>query len=193
MALRRALRWGGWLAVAMSLPGQPAHAQRTADSQVVVTAAINQGVFICTYSVASFDFGDVSSQGADFGSPNVVAGGRNGDDTGGVYTSSVDSITWTCRASPQSTVTVALRSTAVDHTLGGMAADDLEARIPATAGGTSTGFQRFTSQADLITGMNVRNGGNAAAGRLDLRLTVLDVDPPGANSWRVRLRATGAP
>lgn len=171
---------------------QGAAAQRTSDFSVTVTAN-NQGVFACTTNVAAFDFGPVSADGVSFGTPNVVANGRNGGNTGGVYTNAAGSVTWTCRAAPPSTVTIALTSVAADHTVGTMAHDDLEIRIPATAGGTSTGFQLFTSQANLITGMNVGNGANAASNNLDLRLTVLDTDPTGANTWIVRMRATGNP
>ena len=71
--------------------------------------------------------------------------------------------------------------------------DNLEARIQAAAGGLSTGYQTFTSQADLITGMAVGNGAVAAAADLDLRLAVFDDDPLGTEIWVVRLRANGTP
>ncbi len=60
-------------------------------------------------------------------------------------------------------------------------------------GGISTGYQLFTSASNLLTGTSVGNGANADGGDLDLRLTVLDTDPLGANTWVVRLRASGTP
>ena len=74
-----------------------------------------------------------------------------------------------------------------------MVVDNLEMHIPPVAGGTSTGFQTFTSGATLVAGMAVGSGANAARGELGLRLTVLDTDPAGNNTWIVRLRATGNP
>ena len=85
-----------------------------------------------------------------------------------------------------------LRSLA-QEVMGESGVDDLEMRIPSTGGGTSTGFQNFTSGAPLIAGMAVGSGANAARGELGLRLTVLDTDPAGTNTWIVRLRATGNP
>lgn len=169
-----------------------AQAQRTSDFNVSVTAN-NRGVFVCTTNVAAFDFGDVDADGASYGTPNVIALGRNVADDGGLYENTAGSVTWSCRAAPPSTVDIALTSVAADHTVGTMLDDDLEIRIPATNGGTSTGYQVFTSAANLITGMAVGNGANAASNNLDLRLNVLDVDPLGANTWVVRMRATGTP
>lgn len=165
----------------------------TTNDVVVHVAAQNAGRFECSIAVPTFDFGTVDISGADFGTPGVVARGRNPANTGGLYENAAGSVEWTCRAAPRSTVDIALVATAADHT-GGMYADDLEVRIPtSTRGGVTTGYQPFTSQALLISGMQVKNGNNAAFGNLDLRLTVLDTDPVGANTWVVRLRATGNP
>ncbi len=181
------------IGLALALAGAPgAMAQRTSNPSVMVLAN-NQGIFECTINVPIFDFGNVNADGADFGTPNVTALGRNAGNNGGEYENNAGSVTWTCRAAPPSTVDIALNSTAADHTFGGMDDDDLEARIQDTAGGTSTGYQLFTSGLNLITGMSVGNGANTASGDLDLRLTVLDTDPRGANIWVVRLRASGTP
>ncbi len=164
----------------------------TNDQTVTVTASA-QGLFECTLNLTGFDFGDVDLSGSSFGTPNVVALGRNATNTGGLYQNAPGSVTWQCRSAPKSTVGIALATTAADHT-GGMATNDIEVRIPSSSqGGTSTGYQLFASQAPLITGMFVGNGSNAANGTLDLRLTVLDADPPGVNTWIVRLRAAGNP
>ena len=163
-----------------------------ANDATVTVVANNFGVFLCTVDVTSFDFGEVDLNGSDYGTPGVVAKGRNASNTGGTYENDSGAITWTCFTTPPSTVDIALNSTAADHT-GGMVSDDLEMRIPPTAGGTSTGFQTFTSGAPLVAGMAVGSGANAARGELGLRLTVLDIDPAGNNTWIVRLRATGNP
>ncbi len=171
---------------------QEASAQRTADLTLTVTAN-NIGVFSCTIDGAassSFDFGDVDASGTT--SSTGVTGARNGADDGAEYEATA-AAAWGCSAAPSSTVAIALTSVAADHTAGGMQDDGLEIRIPATGGGTSAGYQTFTSAANLITGMSVGNGANSVAGDVDLRLTVLDTDPTGANSWTVRLRATGSP
>ena len=172
-------------AATMPSPGE-------ANDATVTVVANNFGIFLCTVDVTSFDFGEVDLNGSDFGTPDVVAKGRNASNTGGTYENAGGVITWTCFTTPPSTVDIILNSTASDHT-GGMLGDNLEMRIPPTAGGTSTGFQTFTSGAPLVAGMAVGSGANAARGELGLRLTVLDTDPAGANTWIVRLRATGNP
>jgi hypothetical protein len=180
-------------ALAMLMAGSgDAWAQRTSDSSVTVTAN-NRGIFSCTLSAASFDFGDVDADGTDYSTANVTALGRNGSNDGGQYENTSGSVTFTCRSAPSSTVGVALISTGADHTVGTMDDDGLEIRIPAVGGGTSTGYQVFTSTANLITGMTVGNGGNSVNGDVDMRLNVLDADDTGANTWVVRLRATGNP
>ena len=171
---------------------QSAFAQRTSEFNVTVTAN-NQGIFVCTTNVASFDFGPVDADGTDYSTADVNALGRNGANNGGIYENAAGSVTWTCRAAPASIVGIDLISTAADHTVGSMADDDLEIRIPATNGGVSGGYRLFTSGANLITGMNVGNGASGASNDLDLRLNVLDTDPTGANTWVVRMRATGNP
>ena len=178
-------------AVLALLGASTAWAQRI-DDMTMNVQAYNRGIFVCTVDVAIFNFGDVNADGADFGTPAVTALGRNGSDGGGLYATAPGAIGWTCRAAPPGTVDLRLNSTATDH-LGGMNPDNLEARIQATAGGTSTGFQTFTSQTDLITDMAVGNGAIAAAGDLDLRLSVFDDDPLGTEIWVVRLRANGTP
>ena len=166
-------------------------AQRTADTSVEVRA-VNQGIFECTFNVSIFHFGNVDSYGYDYGFPNVVALGRNAADDGGDYENAPGSVTWTCRAAPVSSVDLSLISTASDH-LGMIAADHLEIRIQDTAGGTSTGYQAFTSGAPLITGVTAGNGANAATGNLDLHLKVYDADMMGFSVWVVQLRAAGNP
>ena len=162
------------------------------NDETITVNGFNPGIFLCAIDVTSFDFGDVDVEGTDYGTANVVANGRNASNTGGEYESASGAIDWMCSTLPSSVVSIALISTVADHT-GGMVADDLETRIPAVAGGLSTGYQAFASGVNLITGMSVGIGANAARGQLDLRLTVLDDDPIGVNTWLVRLRATGNP
>ncbi len=166
-------------------------AQLVSTTSVTVSARV-VGTFGVTVNTENFDFGVLDASGVSPGGPNVAAKGGGSDVAGEVYENTPGSITWACRAAPTGTVDVALISSLADHT-GGMHVDDLEVRIPSTAGGTSTGYQAFTSGATLITGMAVGNGTNAVSGALDLRLTVLDADPVGANTWVVRLRATANP
>ena len=172
-------------APAMASPGE------TNDETITVTAA-NPGIFLCAIDATSFDFGDVDVQGTDYATVDVIANGRNGTDTGGEYESRAGAIGWTCSVLPSSIVSIALVSSAADHA-GGMASDNLEVRIPVVAGGSSGGYHSFTSGLNLITGMSVGIGANAARGQLHLRLTVLDADPLGVNTWLLRLRATGNP
>ena len=125
-----------------------------------------------------------------------IAGTRNTDDDGAYYDADA-ATTWTCRAAPISTVDIALFSSSADHTTGAMGDDNLEVQIPDTDSGTSTGYQAFTdgspTPVDLITGLTVGNGANSVTGDLDLRLNVYDTETTGANTWIVRLRATGSP
>ena len=166
-------------------------AQRVSNPSVTVSATV-VGTFGVSINTDNFDFGALDASGISPGGPYVASNGDGGDVPGVVYENTAGSITWTCRAAPTGTVDVALISSLADHT-GGMHVDDLEVRIPSTAGGASTGYQYFSSGAPLITGMAVGNGNNAVSGNLDLRLTVLDADPIGANTWVVRLRATAHP
>ncbi len=181
------------LALLVSLPvGAPnVLAQKIAQTSLSVSAK-NVGVFGCTLNTEHFDFGILDAGGTFTGNPNVAAKRRSEDPQGTTFESTVGAVRWGCRSAPKSTINVALISTEADHT-GSLAADALEVRIPATHGGISTGYQRFTSQADLITGMLAGNGVYAAFGLLDLRLTVGDADPLGDNTWIVRLRATASP
>ena len=176
---------GEMMPLVSASPGQ------TNDETITINA-FNPGIFLCAIDVTSFDFGDVDVEGSDYATVNVVANGRNAANTGGEYESIAGAIDWTCSTLPSSVVSIALISTAADHT-GGMAVDDLEIRIPAVAGGASSGYHAFASGVTLITDMSVGIGANAARGQLDLRLTVLDDDPAGVNTWLVRLRATGNP
>ncbi len=173
------------------LGAQGAAAQRNVEAAVNVSVR-NLGHFGCTFNTERFDFGDLDASGAVFGTPNVVSKGRSASKAGTAYENTAGSIVWSCRAAPRSTIDIALVSTGGDHT-GGMQADDLEVRLASSQGGTSTGFQAFTSQAPLLTGLSVGNGANAVSGTLDLLLTVLDADPPGVNTWVVRLRAASTP
>ena len=179
-------------AVPAEQAGNTLAAPGASDDQFVRVNAFNPGLFECTVDVPTFDFGTVDGSGLDLGTPDVVARGRNAADTGGVYENTAGSVEWTCRALPTSVVDIALVAVSADHT-GGMTTDDLEVRIPDTGSGVSSGYQVFTSQATLVSGLSVGRGANAAHGQLDLRLTVLDTDPTGPNTWVVRLRATGNP
>lgn len=167
-----------------------AAAQRVDDADIIVTAR-NRGGFECGMT-SNFDFGSVDPTGTDYGTPDVIAQGRNGSNTGSVYTNRVGSVQWRCRASPPGFVFIALNSTAADHT-GGMLDDDLEVRLRSRRIGIYTGYQLFTSQALLALALPVGNGIFGVTGVADLRLTVRDVDPPGLNTWIVKLRATAFP
>lgn len=169
----------------------PVTAQTIANTSVTVSARV-VGHFGCTVSTESFDFGDLDAGGINVGSPYVAAKGRNGANVGEIYETAAGSILWNCRATPSSTVNIALASTPSDHT-GGMYVDDLEVRLPPLGNGTSTGYQPFSSGAPLMTGLSLGAGANAASGPMDLRLTVLDGAPTGLNTWVIRLRATANP
>lgn len=166
-------------------------AQTVAQASVTVSANV-VGHFGCTISTESFDFGDLDAGGINVGNPYVAAKGRSGVNAGEIYETAAGSILWTCRATPSGTVNIALSSTPADHT-GGMFVDDLEVRIPPIGDGVSTGYQAFSSGADLLTGVSLGAGANALSGPMDLRLTVLDTDPVGINTWVIRLRATANP
>ncbi len=172
---------------------QSALAQRTADMSLTVTAN-NLGIFTCSItSSATFDFGDVDADGTL--SSTGIAGVRNGANDGADY-EALSAAQWQCNAAPSSTVDIKMNSTGADHSgAGGMGADNLTVRMPtATAGGgTSLGYRDFTSGLDLLTGISVGNGALTASGNIDLNLSVLDTDATGANTWVVKLRATGTP
>lgn len=169
---------------------QNVFAQRTSDMSVTVTAN-NIGVFSCTTTQAGYDFGDVDSDGNTNG---TSTGARLGSDDGATFTAA-SAIDWNCKSAPSSTVAIALNSAAADHTVGSVDDNRLEIGIPSNpGGGTSTGYQAFTSTNNLVTGMSVGNGAaNDVDGVIDLRLTVMDTDPIESNTWIVRLRATGSP
>ncbi len=170
---------------------RPLAAQTVANASVTVSARV-VGHFELTLNTEGFDFGDLDAGGINVSSPYVAAKGRNSGNVGAIYETAAGSILWTCRATPFGSVNIALVSTAADHT-GGMYADDLEVRLPPIGDGTSTGYQPFSSGADLLTGLSLGAGVNAVNGPMDLRLTVLDDDPTGVNTWVIRLRATANP
>ncbi len=175
-----------------NIPAAPPPSSGESNDETITVTANNPGIFLCTIDATTFDFGDVNVEGTDYGTANVLANGRNGNNTGGEYESAPGAINWLCSTLPSSIVNIALISTATDH-VGGMDVNDLEVRIPPAAGGTAAGYQAFASGVNLISGMSVGIGANAAQGQLDLRLTVLDDDPTGINTWLVRLRAMGNP
>jgi hypothetical protein len=160
-------------------------------TQVLTVKANNVGIFAFSMNVDSFDFGNVDANGTDFGTSNVTAGGRNETNTGGVYGNTSGSITWTCLSAPSGRFGIAIVSVESDHQAGAMPSDRLLVRIPAAAGGSTTGYQNFTSRSGLITGMSVGNGAQQAKGNLDLRLNVLDADPTGPGTWVIRLQVYG--
>ena len=169
----------------------PALAQRTSDASVLISAS-NRGIFRCTIGLSIFNFGSVDADGTDYGTPNVVAGGRNPGNNGGRYTSAPGAIPWTCKAAPPSQVGFRLASTAADY-VGPLDADNLAVAVPSTGGGTWTNYQPFLSQNFLILNMSVGNGANAVDGELQLRLSIFDDDAPGTSVWVLRLRALGTP
>ena len=181
------------LMVLVLLGAERAAAQRVENTDIAVSAR-NRGGFECA-AQATFDFGSVDPTGTDYGTANVIATGRNAANTGSVYENQPGSVRWRCRAWPPGFVTIALNSTATDHS-GGMDPNDLEVRLRARGLfgiGSSTGWQTFTSQANLMTGVLMGSGFFSVGGVADLRLTVLDVDPPGPNTWIVQFRATAFP
>ena len=177
--------------VFLLVAAHPLAAQTVAHTSVTVSARV-VGHFALTLNTEGFDFGDIDAGGINVGSPYVAAKGRNGANAGQIYETAAGSIIWTCRATPSGTVNIALVSTAADHT-GGMYADDLEVRLPPIGDGTSMGYQRFSSGANLLTGLSLGAGANAVSGPMDLRLTVLDDDAAGVNTWVIRFRATANP
>lgn len=169
----------------------PAFAQRTSDASVLISAS-NRGIFRCTIGLSIFNFGSVDADGTDYGTPNVVAGGRNPTNTGGRYTSAPGAIPWTCKAAPPKKVLFRLASTTADY-VGPLDPDNLHVAVPSTGGGTWTTYQPFLSQHHLIINMTVGNGANAVDGEVRLRLSIFDDDDPGVSVWVLRLRATGTP
>lgn len=160
---------------------------RTADMNLTVTAN-NVGIFTCTLDVTTFDFGDVDADGNT--TTLGVIGARLGSDDGAEYNAAGVS-NWTCRAAPSSSVDFTIESTDANHT-GSLAPDRLEVQM--TEGVVPGGFATFTSNATMLSNVAVGNGaGGQATGAVDLRLTVMDTDATGANTWNVVLRATGTP
>lgn len=166
-------------------------AQRVSSPNITVNVE-NRGVFECALNLSIFNFGNVDVDGTDFSTPNVVANGRNATNDGATYENASNSVTWICRAAPVNTFAIALNATIADH-IGDISANNLEVGIPTIGSGTSTGYQLFLSQANLLTGLLVGNGPSAVTGDLNLRLNVLDADPVGFGVWVVRLRAVGSP
>ena len=189
-------RYGLYIIIVMTLGvlgAERAEAQRVDDTNLAVTARVRGG-FECGITT-TFDFSSIDATGTDYGTAGVIATGRNGANTGSIYENQPGSVRWRCRAWPPGFVTITLNSTAVDHS-GGMVADDLEVRLRGRGVfgiGSSTGYQFFTSQANVMTGVLTGAGFFSVNGVADLRLTVLDTDPPGVNAWIVNLRATAFP
>lgn len=194
----------GGILVFLCAGGRPVWAQRVAETSLRVHA-YNQGVFSCALNLSGMALDPVLATGASAGTAN--------DD--GAYAAASGAVAWSCRSAPAATLTLALVSTPADHVAGGLWADALEVRVPATAGGTSTGYQAFSSQAPLLTGLRAGHAEAVASGTLDVRLAFRDMDPIGrqlasaghtdvpltapgaeameANAWVVRLRVAGNP
>jgi len=170
----------------------PVSAQSISEAEVTAMAN-NLGIFECLTSVPLFDFGDVDANGGSHGTPGVIPQGRNPTGTGGRYTNQPGTVMWTCRAAPPSNLQISLASLPSDHTVGTMDHDDLEIRLPSDPPDSwTTGYQLFTSNATLLSSIPAGNGPFEVTGRVELRLTVLDTDPPGPNTWVVRMVVTGS-
>jgi hypothetical protein len=175
------------------------------SANITVTAA-NAGVFNFAITAASYAFGNVDANGtANSGGTQALTGARNGSPgTGSTYTATT-ATTWTLNSAPPRAVHIFNASSAGAPTsIAWGTADRLEIQIPTTgvAGSTSCAFKLFSTNntdggvspsctnGNLITGFSAGNGANAITGNLDFRLTVLDTDATGSNSWRVTLTAT---
>jgi hypothetical protein len=175
------------------------------QSADITVTAVNAGVFNFTINAASYAFGNVDANGtANSGGTQAIPGVRNGaPGTGATYTSTT-AATWTLTSAPSRAVHIFnASSSGAPTSIAWGTADRLEIDIPTTgvAGATSCGFKFFATNntdggaspscanGNLITGFTAGNGGNSVTGNLDFRLTVLDSDATGSNSWRVTLTA----
>jgi hypothetical protein len=174
------------------------------QASITVTAA-NAGVFDFAITAASYAFGNVDANGtANTGGTQPITGVRNGSPgTGSRYTATT-ATTWTLASAPARAVHIFNASSAGAPTsITWGTADRLEIQIPTTgiAGSTSCGFKLFSTQntdggpspsctnGNLITTFTAGNAVSSITGNLDFRLTVLDTDATGTNSWRVTLTA----
>ncbi len=188
----------GTLAVCM-LAASTAFAVVASDS-IIVTAS-NGGVFTFNIAAATYDFGTVDANGTT--SSKGIAGSRNSADTGSTYLA-LAATTWTVASAPPRAVHIFNASTNASGIFGWGVSDRLEMQIPTTGlpGTPATcGFKTFlTASGDggvspsctignLVTTFSAGNGANSVTGNLDFRLTVLDVDVTGSNTWVVTLTA----
>lgn len=187
------------LAVAGMLTSTAFGAAPPQSDSIAVTAS-NAGVFTFNIVAAAYSFGTVDSSGtANIGGTQAITGVRNGGDTGATYTAAA-ATTWTSSSAPTRTVHI-FNASAGSSIIWGTA-DRLEMQIPNTGLGAavSCGYRTFSTtgnggaggcgSGNLIHGITVGNGASSKTGNLDFRLTVLDTDIIGSNSWTVTLTAT---
>ena len=174
------------------------------SAQITVTA-VNAGVFNFSISAASYAFGNVDADGtANSGGTQAITGVRNGSPGSGATYTSTTAATWTLDSAPARAVHIFnASSTGAPTSIAWGTADRLEIDIPTTGvpGATTCGFKLFATNntdggaspscanGNLITGFTAGNGASSVTGNLDFRLTVLDSDATGSNSWRVTLTA----
>lgn len=169
------------------------------QSASITVNATNSGVFTFTIAAASYNFGTVDANGtANIGGTGLITGVRNGGNTGSTYTAT-SATQWTLASAPSRPVHIFNASTT--SVLAWGIANRLEMQIPTTlvpGSPASCGFLTFGTTGDggagcasgnLIHNFNAGNGANAVTGNLDFRLTVLDVDATGADTWTVTLTA----
>lgn len=191
--------WCTFVLTTLLLAPSGAFAQQSSSDSITVTATV-QGVFVFSIAEASFDFGTVDADGtlSSTGIAGVRDDGLSG--IGGATYTANSAATWTCRSAPQRTVRIYQDSAGSSFT-GTQAEESLSIQIPTgtlncplcSGAESSTGFQQFSTAADanLMTGLVVRNGSSDVDGTLDLVLDVLDTAAPGANTWIVQITAEG--
>jgi hypothetical protein len=174
------------------------------QSDTITVTATNGGVFTFNIVAATYAFGTVDAMGtANVGGTQAITGVRNGGNTGSTYTATT-ATTWTLASAPPRAVHIFNASTNAGGTFAWGISDRLEIQIPTTLlPGTpaSCGFKTFLTgsgdggispnctSGNLVTTFSAGNGANIVTGDLDFRLTVLDVDATGSNTWVVTLTA----
>ena len=193
----------GTLAASILVASAAFAASPPQSASINVTAS-NAGVFNFAITAATYAFGTVDANGtANAGGTQAITGVRNGGNTGSTYTA-LTATTWTIASAPSRAVHIFNASTNAGGTFAWGVSDRLEMQIPTTGlpGTPATcGFKTFlTASGDggvspscttgnLVTTFSAGNGANSVTGNLAFRLTVLDVDGTGSNTWVVTLTA----
>jgi hypothetical protein len=148
----------------------------------------------------ALDFGDVDTSGTIDPGSNITGLSVTVDDTAGSATYAASGVKeWAARSAPMREVTIEFTS---NNATGGMAASQLELRIPVGTLNVPTPAMAFGSPAsagflpagggnNLLTGLPVGNGNRRRSGTIDIELTVQPDDVPGAQTFDLLLTASG--